>query len=184
VPKVTCGSNDSVASFWVGLDGYRSKTVEQAGTMGYCHGHKASYYTWWEMFPNTKVTYVGKSVHVGDHITASVSVSGNTYTLKVSDVTHPANSFTRHLNCSACRNASAEWIAERPGHDDGLYPLAKFGHQTFYESHVQAGRVGGTIKKFAHDAITMINRGGATLAQVSDPLRGGNRFIATWKRGQ
>lgn len=184
VPRLTCASNDSVASFWVGIDGYHSKTVEQAGTMGYCHGGKVSYYTWWQMYPATKPAYVGSTVHPGDHITASVTVSGHSYTLKVVDATHSENSFTRHASCAVCQNASAEWIAERPRHAQTLYPLARFGHMTFLESKVGSGTVRGSIKKYVHDAVTMINGGGARLAQVSDLRRGGNRFVTTWLRGQ
>jgi hypothetical protein len=184
VSPLTCSSDDSVASFWVGVDGYHSKTVEQAGTVGYCHGGKPTYYTWWEMFPTNDAQLVGSSVRAGDEITASVSVSGSKYTLRVIDSTHPANSFTKIATCSACRNASVEWIAERPRHQQGLYPLARFGHLTFMESRVGSNGVRGSVSKYLHDAVTMINHNGATLARVSGLQRGGNRFVATWLRGQ
>src|SRR4051812_28714858 len=34
-PRVTCGATDAIAAFWVGLDGYRSSTVEQDGSLAY-----------------------------------------------------------------------------------------------------------------------------------------------------
>jgi hypothetical protein len=182
VPRVTCTADTSSASFWVGLDGYQSRTVQQAGTISYCRGGKASYYTWWELYPRNKIQLVGDSVRPGDHVTASVSVSGNRYTMHVVDSTTKGNTFTRHVTCVTCRNASAEWIAERVGRDRALMPLAKFGRMTFLSSRVGSRGTRGSISRFAHSSLIMVNRGGATLAKASSLQRGGNRFVATWLR--
>lgn len=50
---MTCPSHSAqYASFWVGIDGYSSGSVEQLGTHSDCVGKgRASYYAWWEMYP-------------------------------------------------------------------------------------------------------------------------------------
>src|SRR5215469_6635121 len=114
-PAVTCpahGTQDAV--FWVGIDGFSSGTVEQDGTLAQCNRGTATYFSWWEMFPTNSIQVVGSSVSPGDSISASVVRSGSTYTLKVTDATHPANSFSTTQTCSTCTNTSAEWIAEAP----------------------------------------------------------------------
>jgi hypothetical protein len=184
VPAVSCSKDDAVASFWVGIDGYGDKTVEQAGTLGFCHNGKVAYRTWWEMYPATGMRVVGSTVKPGDSIAATVTVSGDRYTLKVVDSTHPASSFTKKATCRTCRNASAEWIAERPVRSKGLFPLAKFGHLRFYESRLGFGRTRGYAGRYAHDSVTMTNRKGNTLAAVSGLRHDGKRFVTTWRREQ
>ena len=55
VPDVVCsspGTPNSYASFWVGIDGYGSNTVEQIGTDSDCSGGNAVYYAWYEFYPH------------------------------------------------------------------------------------------------------------------------------------
>jgi len=108
-PKATCTSKTSLAAFWVGIDGYSSGTVEQDGTLIECVGGKASYFTWWEMYPSNAIQVVGSSVKPGDKIAASVVRTGTSYALKVTDSTTPANSFTTTQTCAAatCVDSSA-----------------------------------------------------------------------------
>ena len=115
---------------WVGLDGFSNSTVEQDGTLAFCQGGTATYYTWWEMYPTNDIQLVGSSVAPGDKIVTSVKFAGGNYTLKVTDSTHPANSFTagravRHRPVT-CANASAEWIAETVGTLRGYAAVAEF----------------------------------------------------------
>lgn len=183
-PKVTCTSADAIAALWVGLDGYTSGTVEQDGTLAYCHNGQPTYYTWWEMYPHNTVQLMHASVRPGDKVTSSVVRKGTSYTLKVVDHTRPGNSFTRHTVCAVCKDSSAEWIVERPSGPSGLYPLARFGHVAFFGAKVGAGSVRGSISRFAHDSLTMVNGDGATLASVSVLKKGGKIFSATWHRMQ
>jgi hypothetical protein len=62
-PTATCTSTNSDAAFWVGLDGFTSATVEQAGTLAVCGDGTASYYTWWEMYPTDALQIVGETVN-------------------------------------------------------------------------------------------------------------------------
>ncbi len=81
-PAASCsGRAHQYASFWVGLDGYNSSSVEQTGTDSDCSGGTPSYYGWYEMYPAYPVNF-SNPVSPGDQISASVTFSGRqTYTL-------------------------------------------------------------------------------------------------------
>jgi hypothetical protein len=178
-PAVTCprhGTQDAV--FWVGIDGFTSGSVEQDGTLAECNRGTATYFSWWEMFPTNNIQVVGSSVSPGDSISASVVRSGSTYTLKLTDSTHPANSFSTAQTCSTCANSSAEWIAEAPSSGSRILPLANFGTWTETGATVNSG----VITSFPDDELTMVNTSGNVKAQPG-PLNGsGNGFSVTWVR--
>lgn len=57
VPYVNCGATPTAyASFWVGIDGYSSNTVEQIGTDSDCQNGSPSYYAWFEFYPHASFT--------------------------------------------------------------------------------------------------------------------------------
>lgn len=181
-PGVSCTSTTSLAAFWVGLDGYSSSSVEQDGTLIECYRGAAYYYTWWEMYPTNAIQVVGSTLHAGDSITASVVRSGTSYTLKVTDSSRPADSFSTTQTCSSCANSSAEWIAEAPSGSSGVYPLSDFRSWTESGATVKAGSTSGVISSFTDDELTMINSSGATKALPGALNSSGNGFGVTWER--
>jgi hypothetical protein len=185
-PKATCGSGQSLAAFWTGIDGLTANdpTVEQDGTLIECSKGKPTYFSWWEMFPSNDIQTVSTAVRPGDHITSSVTRSGTKYTLKLTDSTHPGASFSTIQSCGAgtCVDTSAEWIAEAPSTTTGVLPLTKFGSWTLTGATVTAGSKSGTIKTFPHEKITMENNSGQVKAQTGALNSAGNQFKVTWKR--
>ena len=182
-PTATCsGRTESLAAFWVGIDGYSSSSVEQDGTLVECYRGTAYYYTWWEMYPTNAIQVVGSSLRPGDAISASVVRSGTSYTLKVTDSTHTANSFTTTQTCSGCANSSAEWIAEAPSSSSGVEPLSDFHGWTESGATVKAGSTSGVISSFTDDEITMIDSSGLTKALPGALNGSGNGFSVTWER--
>jgi hypothetical protein len=182
-PTATCSSRaTSLAAFWVGIDGYSSSSVEQDGTLVECYRGTAYYYTWWEMYPTNAIQVVGTSLRPGDSISASVVRSGSSYTLKVTDSTHSANSFTTTQACSGCANSSAEWIAEAPSGSSGVEPLSNFHSWTESGATVKAGSTSGVISSFTDDEITMIDSSGLTKALPGALNSSGNGFSVTWER--
>jgi hypothetical protein len=177
-PSVSCTSRTSYAAFWVGIDGFTSGSVEQDGTLAECSGGSAFYFTWWEMYPTNAIQVVGSSVQPGDSISASVVRSGTSYTLKVTDVSHSANSFTTTQSCSGCANSSAEWIAEAPSGSRGVLPLANFHSWTLSAATVNSA----VISSFTDDEITMIDSSGRVKAQPGALNGSGNGFSVTWVR--
>jgi hypothetical protein len=124
---------------------------------------------------------VGSSVSPGDSISASVVKSGSRYTLRVTDSTHPANSFTTTQTCSSCVDSSAEWIAEAPSGSSGVYPLSNFHSWSTSGVSVTSGS-SGVISSFPDDELTMIDSSGAVKAQPGSLNGSGNGFTVTWER--
>lgn len=181
-PSVSCTSTTALAAFWVGIDGFTSGTVEQDGTLAECSGGRLFSFSWWEMYPTNSIQVVGSSVAAGDSISSSVVRSGTTYTLKVTDSTHPANSFTRTETCSSCANSSAEWIAEAPSGSGGIFPLPNFHSWTASGATVKGGSTTGVISTFPNDKINMVNSSGQTKATTGALNGSGNGFTVTWNR--
>ena len=182
-PSASCSRRTTaLAAFWVGIDGYSSDSVEQDGTLIECYRGVAYQYSWWEMYPTNAIQVVGGSVASGDSITASVVRSGTSYTLKVTDSTHSANSFSTTQSCSSCANSSAEWIAEAPSGSAGIYPLADFGTWTESGATVTEGTTSGVISSFTNDEITMVDSSGLVKAQPGSLNSSGNGFAVTWDR--
>jgi hypothetical protein len=181
-PTGSCTSTTSLAAFWVGIDGFSSGSVEQDGTLIECVSGRAFYYSWWEMYPTNAIQVVGESVSPGDSISASVTRSGTSYTLKVTDSTHSANSFTKTERCSSCANSSAEWIAEAPSGSSGVEPLTNFHSWTASGATVKDSSTSGVISTFPNDKINMVNSSGATKASTGALNSSGNGFTVTWDR--
>ncbi len=182
-PTGTCTSRrtTSLAAFWVGIDGYSSSSVEQDGTLIECYEGTAYYYDWWEIYPVNDVQVVA-NVSPGDHITSTVTRSGDSYALTVTDSTHTADSFTTTQTYAGAADSSAEWIAEAPTGSSGVEPLTDFGTVSFTGAAVTEGSTSGTISSFTDDEITMITSSGATEATPSSLNSSGNAFSVTWDR--
>ncbi len=86
---MTCSAEDQITSDWVGLDGFNSGTVEQLGTISWCFQGTPTYFTWYEMFPAGTIE-VGTTLKPGDKIAASVTRTGTSYALKLTDSTTSA----------------------------------------------------------------------------------------------
>ncbi len=173
-PTVTC-SKTAYSSFWVGLDGYNSSTVEQTGTDSDCNGSTPTYYAWYEMYPAYPVN-LSKTVRPGDAMSASVTAgSSHSFTLVISDSTQNWT-FQVKKTLTSAKQSSAEVIAEAPSSSSGVLPLADFGTVHFSNSLVD----GQAIGNFNPVEIVMVTSGGTVKAQPS-ALSGGEAFSDTWK---
>src|SRR5713226_10107549 len=54
VPAIvgSCPSTNQYSSFWVGIDGFNSGSVEQTGTDSDCQNGQPVYYAWFEFYPH------------------------------------------------------------------------------------------------------------------------------------
>jgi peptidase A4-like protein len=173
-PTGHCTGATRYSSFWVGLDGDGSNSVEQTGSEVDCSGGSPVYFAWYEMFPANPVNF-GNFVAPGDHFHGSVTVSGSSYTLVLQDTTQ-GWSHTIHKSANAA-NASAEAIAEAPSSNNGVLPLADFGTVRFSSVKVDGSAIGNS----GPTKIEMIDSSGLSKDSVSS-LSGGTRFSATWRR--
>jgi hypothetical protein len=184
VPAVTCTAEDRLTVNWVGLDGAADSTVEQLGTLSWCYEGAAHYYSWYEMYPTATVT-VGTTVKAGDKVSASVTRTGTSYALTLTDSTTAGNNISATATCSlaSCLDESAEWITERPAFEIGIVPLAKFSTAKFTAGTATGGGKSGTIKSFGSlDDISMVDATTAYVLDTTGPLNAkGNSFTNTWK---
>jgi hypothetical protein len=183
VPTVTCPSYpNQYASFWIGIDGKGSPSVEQDGTDSDCLGGQPNYYAWYEMYGDPSVSG-GNSVTLPDHvaagdaINAQVSVSGSFWTLYIHDATE---NWTESIpiTWSGAQQLSAEWIAERPelcSNTCSYSALSDFGSVTFSGASAN----GQSIAALNASPFEMTN--GSTLLALPSGLNGaGNGFTDSW----
>jgi hypothetical protein len=179
-PTASCSGNrrrtDQYASFWVGLDGYSSDSVEQTGTDSDCVGTSPSYYGWYEMYPAYPVNFTN-TVKPGDAMSASVTFSGTeTYTLVLKDATQGWTQ-TITKNQSGLDRSSAEIITEAPSSNSGVLPLADFGTVNYGVSAANGTSLGSQ----SPTEIVMIDNSGADKDSTS-AINGSGGFSNTWLR--
>ncbi|HEY1829121.1 MAG TPA: G1 family glutamic endopeptidase [Acidimicrobiales bacterium] len=183
-------SGTEYSSFWVGLDGYTSSSVEQAGTDSDCDGTTPTYYAWYEMYPagSTDISTTSYPVAPGDQLNAMVmsNAAGTSFDLMLSDgaISSPKWTFSITLSGSGLSRSSAEFVAEAPSSCTLIFcnelPLANFGSVTFTNAHAaDTAGVSGNIDAFSNAAMTMAS-GGSTKATPTPSANPGPTFSVTW----
>lgn len=172
-PAVACGSQTTYSSFWIGLDGDGSGTVEQIGTEADCSGGSPVYAAWYEMYPGGPVEF-SSAISPGDALHASVTYNGSgRFTLVLADRTKGwTHTSTPHLDNPAL--ASAEVVAEAPSDAAGVLPLSDFQSVAFSGATVNGLALGA----FQPDPVTMAN--GGTTRATPGPLSSSGGFTVTW----
>jgi hypothetical protein len=173
-PSATCTAQQTFSSFWVGLDGDGTQSVEQIGTEADCNNGAATYEGWFEMFPNAPVFY-NNPVAPGDAMSASVVANGGgAFTLTLSDQTQGWTQTTDQTSATA-QLGSAEIIAEAPSDTNGVLPLSNFGTVNFTNVAVDTAPLGNANAA----GLTMVSAGGVTEATPS-AITNGNSFSVAW----
>ena len=176
-PRAHCkaGGGHDYSSFWVGLDGYGTTTVEQTGTDTDCQGATPRYYGWYEMYPAAS-RRLSHPVRPGDKLSASVVFNGGgKFTLKLTDHSRHWTAI-EHRSLGKATRASAEIIIEAPSTLSGELPLADFGTAHFTGARVDGSKIGSHHPT----KITMVVRG-RRLDRISALSKGAN-FSGTWLR--
>jgi hypothetical protein len=166
VPTVT-GTSTRYSSVWVGIDGYSSGSVEQLGTEQDTSRSGASYYAWYEMYPNPSYEITTMTISPGNSISASVTYTSAGYVLAMTDnTTHQSFSITQSTTAA---RSSAEWIVEAPSSYSGVLPLANFGTAKFSGAQATISGVTGAIdnSSWQNTAIDMETSSGSLLDQTS-----------------
>ncbi len=184
------------AAFWVGLDGYNSKTVEQTGTEADCDQGKPNYYAWIEFYPGPSLELTGFPINPGDLISASVVYSDPKFVVTITDVS-TAQTFSTSARVPGAQRSSAEWITEAPCCTvlGGILPLSDFGTDFFgFDSTGQAGSnnaadstTSGPIANFgtAVEQITKVAALSSPQTSTCSALSSdGTSFSCTWAAGR
>ena len=173
-PAVTCTAQQTFSSFWVGLDGDGTQTVEQTGTEADCNNGAPTYQGWFEMFPNAPVFY-NNGVAPGDAMSASVVANGGgAFTLTLADQTQGWTQTTSQTSAAA-QLGSAEIVAEAPSDANSVLPLSNFGTVSFSDAAVTNAPLGNANAA----GLTMVSAGGVTEATPS-AITNGSAFSITW----
>jgi hypothetical protein len=182
VPAVDCSATPTAyASFWIGIDGYFSNTVEQIGTESDCSSGSGIYYAWYEMYPAYAVD-LNMKISPGDAVSAEVQyLGGGSFNLTVTDTKTGTSSSTTQKPTSAARS-SAEWIAEAPSSGGMRLPLADFGTVTFQGAQATLNGHAGTISDSAwqHDRIDLVSPSGSSKPIASALSTDGTSFSVEW----
>ena len=174
-PAVTCSAGQTFSSFWVGLDGDGTSTVEQTGTEADCADGAASYQGWFEMFPAAPV-FFSETVRPGDAMSASVVANGGgSFTLTLTDLTQGWIKVTDETSDTA-QLGSAEIIAEAPSDGNGdVLPLSDFGTVNFTDALINNEAIGNLNTT----ELTMESAANVTEATPS-ALTAGDAFTVTF----
>ena len=181
------GGPDAASSFWVGLDGYNSTSVEQLGTDSDCVSGAPSYYAWYEMYPGNEASSF--SVKPGNSIVASVYYNKHTkmFLLTLRDTT-TGQHFSHSLPCMAalCQRASAQIISESPADGSGqALPLADYRASSFSGISVTDSRGHhGTLSSSRWNTyeIIQVNSTANTVTAQPTSLFRGTAFNDYWFR--
>lgn len=194
VPTVNCSKTpNTYSSFWVGIDGWTSDTVEQTGTDSDCDGKTPSYYAWYEFYPAASVLISSVPVSPGNHVSASVTYnSGSSFTITITNET-TGKSYSKTGSVSGAERTSAEWIAEAPccTRRGGILPLSDFGTVDLGEDYTDVSgtngatdsSVSGVINAFGSNVFESIMVNGNTGADEAVPAAlssDGSSFTVTW----
>jgi hypothetical protein len=175
-PSVSCSNTNTYSSYWVGLDGYSSSTVEQLGTEADCANGAPRYYAWFEMYPHPSNLIALTVIPSHTYSASVVAQAHGFYALRLTDTT-TGTSFSTAQRLNSAQNASAEVIVEAP-YSGGVLPLANFGTASFTGSVAN----GLPLASFAPniDPITMVNPYGMTATPSALDSSTGQNFSVLW----
>jgi hypothetical protein len=149
VPTVVATPGSRYASDWVGIGGFKSGDLIQAGTTEQYVNGKATYNAWTEILPASEKIITGFTVKPGDAITVTVAKgSGKSWTMTVVDSTR-SETFTRKVTYTSAEN-SAEWIHEAPEVNGTIVDIASTSNVDFDHGTVNGSTVigsAGTLTK-------------------------------------
>jgi hypothetical protein len=143
VPTVVATPGSRYASDWVGIGGFKTGDLIQAGTTEqYVNGH-ATYNAWTEILPASESILPGFTVQPGDAITVTiVKGSGKSWTMTVTDSTR-TETVSRTVTYNSLEK-SAEWIHEAPEVDGTIVDIAATSNVDFDHGTVNGSTVIGS----------------------------------------
>jgi peptidase A4-like protein len=185
VPAVNCAvTPNGAASFWVGIDGYSSNTVEQIGTDSDCSNGIASYYAWYEFYPHASYNINNFPVTPGDVISAKVTFDPKSklFTVTITDSARPQHPFSVSTKMPSAQAGSAEWIAEAPW-AGGTLALSDFGSVPFTLCQATVNGTVTDVGPFSNKnlyAVTSVSKDGTPKATPSAIAGDNTDFSITW----
>ena len=180
VPQPTGnGSTTSADATWVGIGGVSSSDLIQVGSANTVDASgKVTSVIFFELLPAAAQMVTGFAVTPGDLIHASLTSSGNNWTITATDAT-TGQTFTTVVSYASSLS-SAEWIQEDPSYSSGqLVPLDYFGTVSISGGSVTRNGAVMNLASAGVLPITLINGSGQVLASPSGLTANGAGFSVT-----
>jgi hypothetical protein len=159
------GQSSYYSSAWVGIDGWGSPDVLQAGTASSLVNGSKHVYAWWEWFPDFEVAISNFPVSAGDTmyclICATSPTAATIYLTNDSTDQHTSFSITAPSGTSLQGNVG-EWIVETPSVGGQPTTLPDYGVVYFDDGF--AHQKAGLLDAFTGTPITLVNASNAGLS--------------------
>ena len=157
-------------SEWVGIDGYNTASILQAGTLSYVEASGAQgAMAWYEWYPQSLIYFDNFEVSPGDSVSFSVHATSSTTGIVTVENNSKGTSTSTNVNAPASDNAlagqNAEWIYEDFSSGGGLVPFAAFTPASL--TSCSAVTSGGTTETLDGATILDIEQGSSVLASAS-----------------
>jgi hypothetical protein len=173
------------ASEWVGIDGWGSSDVLQAGTETQITKVLfitiRNVYTWWEWFPSGEVAISNLPVSAGDVMYCLICADSTSHATMY--FSNQSQGVGTQFEVTAPRGTNlsgnvAEWIVERPTVNGSVASLTDYA--ACYFDECLAGGSGNVNNLSGASLITMTGGGGATL---SEPAQENARVVKlNWRK--
>lgn len=159
VPAVRATSRATYSSVWVGIGGFTSNDLIQAGTESDYVGGRAVYYAWVEALPANTVLIPGLAVRPGNVVSASITYNGRSrWTVTLRNLS-TGRSVSRAMFYRSTLS-SAEWIEEAPSTASGVEPLARCASLYLRSARLTAGgRMSGLAGRSINRLVLVDSRG-------------------------
>lgn len=140
-PTATCTAASAESVFWVGLGGYPSYPLYQAGSGAFCRNGAPVHVLWYELLnPGATQPLVALvQINPGDHVSAAIDLHSGTVHLA-----DDSSGYSRDVSFTPQSDTlgSAEWIAEATSHGGTVSTLADFGSVDFAGCSANLGAAG------------------------------------------
>jgi hypothetical protein len=183
IPLLACTSENSQASFWIGLWG--GDTIEQVGISTNCSVNEPRVQAWWEMYP--KGTDYRFTAFQGDSVAMSVTYNprNRLYSLALKDLTRPSQKFNQSFPCApgtTCDNNNAGAILEAEGGSNlSLFTTTGFtAFQAITNTGIRTG-LAASGSSWGLEKVLMTGRNGQPLADLST-ITDGKVFSLIYKQ--
>jgi len=175
VPNVIPAQNFSGDMTWVGIGGFSSPDLIQAGTLALVSNGIVTYQAWYETLP-LPVQMAGLNVNAGDSVSIKISLQSNDlWQIELSNNTMGQTFRTTVFYNSSF--SSAEWIEEMPTQSLNTYvPLDNFGSVNFTSVSAEINGSPLNFSQLIPTAINMIGPKADTLAVASEINGDGSGF--------
>jgi len=166
VPEVAIDSPFGADAAWVGIGGYRTRDLIQAGTQSMSSGSgRVTYQAWYEKLPDFSHP-VPLTILPGHTVNVSIDQQAtDVWLITITNVT--TGEVHRRNEDYVSTRSSAEWIQEAPFARRRILPLSQFGSITFTTGSAIRDGQALSIADLGGRAIALVDQTGRALAVPS-----------------